>query len=66
MLGTPDNKKTIDCECLPSYVRQNFGFFPLLTRIVYCLANARQQLFSTTPKQYSLRNVEEEQVRKYL
>ena len=31
------------CASLESYIRQNFGFFPLLTRIVCCLADARQQ-----------------------
>ena len=32
------------CASFESYIRQNFGFFPVLTRIVCCLANARQQL----------------------
>ena len=31
------------CASFESYIRQNFGFFHLLTRIVCCLANARQQ-----------------------
>ena len=31
------------CASFKSYIRQNFGFFLLLTRIVGCLANARQQ-----------------------
>ena len=31
------------CASFESCIRQNFGFFPLLTRIVCCLANARQQ-----------------------
>ena len=30
---------TLNCASFESYIRQNFGFFPLLTRIVCCLAN---------------------------
>lgn len=40
----PDNKKTIYCEGLQSYILQ--FFFPLLTRIVCCLAKAWQQSYT--------------------
>ena len=31
------------CASFESYIQQNFGFFPLLTRLVCCLTNAHQQ-----------------------
>ena len=35
-LNNPDNKKTIYCACFGSLIWTNFGFFPLLYRILCC------------------------------
>ena len=47
-------KKEIYCEGLRSYIRQNFGFSPLLTKIVCCLAKARQQLKCALLEKYAI------------
>ena len=44
-VNIPDNiKKKIDCACFGSNIRTNFGFFPLLYRIVCCPAQGSPEM----------------------